>query len=264
MDAGDWAAGRAFFAPGAQVEDHRRLVRTQVGAEVSLAAIQDSTAAVTDMRIERRLVAVFGDRLSLEHQLWRGSMDGGACEIEMLSLIEVDDQGCVTAIVSFDAGDTPAAHREATERWAAMEPALAPLLRTSVAYGDAVRDRDVDRLRALVTDDVVSHDWRYTGAGLIEGADAFVEAIGTLWKLTLAADGEMLIRLAIEPFGSVSLVHQFGDLLDGGSFDRITCSIAITRDGRFERFEHFEIEDVERALARFEDLRAARPITDTR
>jgi ketosteroid isomerase-like protein len=225
-------------------------------ADTAVAAMRSGSAeGVSIAGVERRLLAVFGDRLALERQLWRGARDGGSFETEMLALIEADEEGRVAGVVDFDADDAQAAWREAHQRWSALEPAVAPVLRTSDAYFEALRRQDLGALRAVVTDDFVLHDRRRTGLGLIEGADAFLRSAPSGWDLVRDLDFQVLARPAITPFGSVAIARNFGRLRDGGAFERLLCSLSLVSDGRFERIEFFEIEDAARALARFEELR---------
>jgi hypothetical protein len=258
LAARNWVAMRAAFAADARVEDRRRLTRASWDIDASLAWMRGS-AERSALHIERRLRSIFGERVSLEHQMWHGTVDGAPFEIEMLTLIEVDAGGRVTAIVNFDADDVSTAQREAIERWLALEPAVAPLLRTTIAYGEAMNARDLTRLRGLVADAIVLEDHRHSGIGLMHGADAYLQAMRVYFELIREVSSEVVVSLMIEPCGSIMLIRMTGALPDGGKFERLYCNIAIAAHGRFERLEFYEIDDVEIALTRFEELRRRAP-----
>jgi hypothetical protein len=82
--------------------------------------------ASTHPDLSRTLVATAGDRLALELVHWSGhSSDFGSYEVENLSLVEVDAEGLVEAIVAFDPHDRRAAEAEMRARFEAQRPAAA-------------------------------------------------------------------------------------------------------------------------------------------
>ena len=75
------------------------------------------------LRASRTLLATTGDRLALEHVRWTGTTaDGVAFEIENLSLMEVDAEGRIVAIISFDPDD----RRARAWRCSSATPAARP------------------------------------------------------------------------------------------------------------------------------------------
>jgi len=256
--AGDPVAMRAAFAADGVVDDRRALFRGVIDADSAVVAMGGAavSADARGLHIVGRLVAVFGERIALQHQLWTGGPEAAPYEVEMLAVIEADRDGRIARVTSFDCDDRRAAFREADARWARLEPAFAPLLEASAAYFDATAARDAEAVRAVLADDVVVHSRRRTGTGLLEGADAYLQSLRAIWELTRASEAEVLVRLAIAPSGSVAISRVAGRLHDGGPFETLACTVVLIESGRFTHFEQFEIEDAERALERFAEVSA--------
>src|SRR5262249_10944387 len=134
------------------------------------------------VQLSRTLLATSGDRLALEHFLWTGdsSGDSGGVEVAQLNINEVDAEGHLVAVIMFDPDDRRAAFREMYARFATGSM-------TDVGLGaeltEGNNDRDPARMRAVIANDLVVHDHRLAGIGLIEGADAYLESIAALWQL---------------------------------------------------------------------------------
>lgn len=254
----DWPAMRAQFAPDAQIEERRAGLRTPaVDADTAIDAIRAGVDLAVNLRTERETYALSGDRIALERQTWRGGPDEAGFETRTLSLTEADAEGRVRALVTFDWDDLGHACRDATARWIALEPALAPLLQSSEALCDALRARDEAGIRAVLADDLVYHDHRRTGFGRLAGIEAFVDSVRAGWQLTTTSSITARVHLRIEPWGSVAISHFHGTLPDGGSCERLICTLVILEGDRFRRCELFAVDAAEQALARFEECRAA-------
>jgi ketosteroid isomerase-like protein len=252
----DWAGVRALAAPGARFEDRRRHARTSGDVDWWLSDLrQIAGAEAGSLRYARKLVVTAGERVCLERVLWAGGPAGGRVEIEYLWLAEVDAAGRLAAGIAFDLEDRRAASREARARWMARDALAAEVLRTAVEFTEAMNDRDAARLRASFADDLVVHDRRRTGMGVIEGADAYLDSIRALWELAPESVWDSPFHLALEPHGRVHVVEISGTLADGGRFERWLVGIWITTGERIARIELFELEDASAALARFAELR---------
>ena len=60
---------------------------------------------------------------------------------------------------------------------------------------------------------------------------------------------------AVSPHGGVSVVHRAGDVPDGGgSFESEYLYLFLMREGRVAYVELYEMDALERALARFREL----------
>ena len=121
----------------------------------------------------------------------------------------------------------------------------------------AFLDRDLERCRAAIPADFVFHDRRRSGPGRIEGADAWLAWVATLFEQSPDAIPEPLYTIASSEQGSLTLVHTFGTLAGGGEFETVFLSLWLYRAGQLVGLERFEPDDLELALARFEELRTS-------
>ncbi len=244
-EAEEWDAVGELTA-GMVFEDRRRLIRIGGGEELLLADTRHLWES--GWRPARTLLATAGDRLALERMLWTLRHGAQVSEIEVLKVAEVDAEGNIVAYLIFDPDDRRAAAREMLDRWA----------RSDAAYGLPVRnrrailDRDLDRLRAELPGGFVFHDHRLAGAGRIQGADAYVAWTATLLSASPDAINEVLYYVAVERHAHLAVAHDFGTLVDGGAFESVYAVVAGP-----DRTELFELEDLELARARFEELRPA-------
>ncbi len=248
--AEDWDAVRELTA-GMVFEDRRRLIRIAGGSELLLA----DTRHLWDSgwRPTRTLLATAGDRLSLERMLWTLREDGQVSEIEVLKVSEIDADGRIVAYTIFDADDLRAASAELFERWVRL--GADAILPASIEFFRTWNDHDLGRMRALLPDDYVFHDHRRTGIGRVEGADAYVASLAALYELGPDVRLHMLYQVAQAQYGFVSVAHSFGTNAEGGAFEAVFVALSLSRGGRQVGAELFELDDLDAALARFEELR---------
>jgi len=176
-------------------------------------------------------------------------------ERESLAVQEVDAEGRTVAVIIFDVEDRAAASDELLERSSRLDfpPALADRL---VEMTRARRARDIPRLRATFPDDFYFDDRRRTGFGRLEGPDAYMAAVAALYEQSPDVTvGEPLYTLAEESYGSLAVGHTFGTLNDGGDFESVYVQMALYGANGFRGAELFELEDIDRARARFAELR---------
>src|SRR5207245_5637918 len=103
-------------------------------------------------------------------------------------------------------------------------------------------------------DDFVFHDHRRTGPGWIEGADNYISWLATLFEQSTDAIIESMYPVAMSEHGALDIGHTFGTLADGGAFEFVWVRLGLFRDGRLVGGELFELEDLDVARARFEEL----------
>ncbi|MGH7287972.1 MAG: hypothetical protein ACREI8_08150, partial [Myxococcota bacterium] len=246
LTARDWEGVRAAsFAPGLVWEDRRRLVRTKGDIDLAVASLR--VAADLAVEASLTLLATAGERLALFLERWTRSEERGSTEGEVLAVVEVDAEGCAIAIINFDPDDRRAASTELLERLA--RSCAAPWLVELRERRRALVERDLERLRAALPRDFVFDDHRRVGAGRV-GAEEYVAWMASLFEGSPDALVETLYYLAIEPHAGLAVSHNFGTLAEGGAFENVFVSI--NQPGCLELFE---IDDLERAWARFEELR---------
>jgi ketosteroid isomerase-like protein len=242
--AADRESLEALYAPTLVFEDRRRSMLTSGDRQMLLA--NDLLIGSSRPGISATFLATAGDRLSLQHMLIAGTYEDAAYEAEFLQVIEVDGDGRLVAVIAFDPDDRCAASRELLERSARSEgsSSLALELRR------AIFDHDLERVRALLPAGFVYHDHRRIGAGRIERADDFVAWLAGLFERSADAIIEPLYVVASEAHGMLTVGHTFGTLVDGGAFESVYYNVVGPLG-----VELYELEDVERARARFEELR---------
>jgi class 3 adenylate cyclase/GNAT superfamily N-acetyltransferase/ketosteroid isomerase-like protein len=240
----------ALIAPGFRLDDRRRGVRLSGDRETFLASARLIRSAGS--RPVRTVLATAGERLALEHKLWRDEKLG--TEVETLDVTEIDAEGRLLASVVFDPDDRRAAAEELFVRYRRGEGArhVSPAF---VEFVLAMNAHDAAGARALLPDDFVFHDHRRTGLGRLGNADDYVAALTALWEQSSDVSAETLYYFADAAHASLNVGRLFGTLAEGGEFESPFVRLARFSGGRFVGAELFELEDLERARARFEALR---------
>jgi tetratricopeptide (TPR) repeat protein len=255
-EAQDWNALEALYAPTCGYDDRRRFTRTSGDRAMHIANTQYIFSQRA--RAVRTLVATSGERLAIEHVRWTGRDDAPVFEIDLLSLTEVDTEGRILARILFDPDDRRAASVEMVERYAGSDAGRWMPLK-SEEFRRALAEHDIAGLRAAVLDDFCFHDHRRTGAGRIEGADAYVAWLGALFEQSPDALIEPLYYVATEPHGFLAVAHTIGTNTSGGEFESVFIQLGLSQGAQLAGAELFEIEDLDIARARFEELRESSP-----
>jgi hypothetical protein len=252
-NAGDWEALESLCAPTLVYEDRRRLIRTTGDRDMFIAHCKwvGSRGAV---RVARTVLATAGDSSALMHLRWTGARDGPSIEIEQLCVWEVDVERRIVAIIGFDPDDRRAASKEMLQRYARSAAARCVPAAAFEAYR-ALNDHDLDRFRATLHDDFVFDDRRRTGVGRLEGADAYVASLRPLFAAAPDFCADNLYDIATEPHGWLTIGRTSGSLAEGGEFESVYVRLFICRGDRLAGIEHFELEHLDVARARFEALR---------
>jgi class 3 adenylate cyclase/tetratricopeptide (TPR) repeat protein len=252
--SGDWEPLRAEYPEDAIFEDRQRHSLVSGDRGVGLASARERAAA--GARPKTRLLATVGERIAITRMLWSGGPADGRFEVEHLTVSQVDASGRIAATILFDVDDMRAARRAAWERWAAIEPAVAPHLELLTKLSDAWNSQDTAFGGAPIADDIVVEDHRLAGIGRVEGADAYRRANEVLWDLAPNQRIECGPSLcAYGPHGMLVTLRRYGTLPDGGDFESVYLQMFIVDDGRVTRLEMFETDALDEALARFEELR---------
>jgi len=74
---------------------------------------------------------------------------------------------------------------------------------------------------------------------------------------------ETMYDVASDAHGLLSVIRMFGTFAEGLEFESVVARLALYRDGRHVATELFEVEDLARARARFEQVRADLDATRT-
>jgi len=253
-ETGSWAEMRAVCAPEFSFADRRRMNLLEGDLEMLLAAFQER--AVSGARLSFTPIGYAGDHVAVTRLLVSGGPTDGRFEIAYL-VVESDQAGRLCASVNFEPDDERAAQREEWRRWAAIEPGIAGIIGMVDQLIDAFNAQDAHAMRALGVDELHYRDERRTGAGVIEGADAAVASIEAYWKLVDNQQIELGWQWpAYGPYAVLTVVRRFGTLRDGGEFESEYLEVFGARDGRVTHLELYELDDLERAVARTAELNA--------
>jgi len=120
-----------------------------------------------------------------------------------------------------------------------------------------VQAHDLAAARAALPDDFYMHDHRRTGVGPLGSADEFVASLAAAFEQSGDVTFETLWHVAIAEHGMLSVGRTFGTLRDGGEWESVLLRLTRHEGDRLIGMELFELEDLDRARARFQELRAA-------
>jgi len=256
LEAGDPDAVARLCAPTMVYDDRRHAIRLTGDRDTFIATSRHIPSS--GLRLSRTLLATAGDRLALYHLRWTGMANGGAFEGENLSLTEVDAEGRILAIISFDLDDRRAASAEMRARFSQSDASRWMPARV-FELACAAHDHDLGRLRAVVPDSFIFHDHRRAGPGRIEGAAAYIAWLAALFELSPDATIEVLYTIGADSHAYLAVAHTFGTRVQGGPFESVFLQLVSFPDGQPVGAELFELEDIDVARERFEALRRRSP-----
>ena len=254
--AGDWDAMAEIFAENMSNEDRRRLVSTGVfnGRDAQMANMR-AVAELWSTNVTRTVMATRGRNLSLARVGFSRGEGIEAFRTEFHSVIEIDAEERISAIIVFDVDDFNAAIAELDARYLAGEAAAHARTWSAISEVYAALNRG---------------EMPAAAPGLVDVDHRSLAAIGS-------GDLMAYLQAASEdtPGGAIYIetVHRLTDLgavtthvtkaTSQEGFDaewRITSFFIVDGD-LINRYEIFEEADLDAALARFEELqpRAPRP-----
>jgi class 3 adenylate cyclase/tetratricopeptide (TPR) repeat protein len=257
--ANDVADEPEWCAADCVMDDRRRGVMLSGGRDMLVASCRVVASGRVVARgraaATRTTISELGDRVSLERVDWRAA--DASFETSFLGLTVVDADGRITESVAFDVDDVVLAMDEAGQRFAADEAAsCAAGLLPAFAFGRAFNQRDWATLRSVMSDDFVCVSHRalavFSGA---QTADEWIAAVHALVELAPDVIAQQPRALAWAEHGQVAVTRMSGTIVDGGPFEAVIVNLHATRAGRVTHYELFDVDDVDAALARFEELR---------
>ncbi|MDA2889605.1 BTAD domain-containing putative transcriptional regulator [Mycolicibacterium sp. BiH015] len=246
---GNWDAMVETLAESVTHDDRRSVVNggVQRGRDAVLANMRAvAELGVTDC--ESSVVATRGDRLALGRYHVSGGRGAEAFGTSVLIVAEVDAEGRLAAGVAFDSDDLDAAFEELDARYLAGEAAR--YAETWVAFAGAYAAFNRGELYATTADET-SFDHR-RGAAFAPGElNAYLQAA---WEDSPGTGirAETVHRLTDR--GVVVTHLATGMSRDGFDAEWRDIAILMVEGGRISRTELFDTDDLDRALARFEQL----------
>jgi class 3 adenylate cyclase/tetratricopeptide (TPR) repeat protein len=251
----DWDGVVATFVPTHQMDDRRRLMRVQISGEEFLAnerLLFDETAS----QWRGELLATRGQRLALLRMRFTAEVDGsGPMAVEMLDLVEVDAGGRRAALVVFDLDSLDEAYAELDLRYAAGEGApWVELLVHQRELARALGAGDPAALSRVLPGDFTSTNrQRFGGTGEPSPRDQIIARSRSLGDLSVRGDIRIDHLPHISAAAGVAATTWYGTR-DGGEFESSYCVVFIHDGRRVHALEAFDPDQLDAALARYEEL----------
>ena len=241
----DWDAMTESLAVDIYNEDRRRVVSSGPRQGRDAIAADMRVGAAFGVRVDSTVVATRGQRLALSSTRFSGrDRRPDAFGIEILHVIEIDAEGQISALVTFDFDDFGSAIVELDARYLAGEAAIHARTWSTIAgtYASITRQEF-----PALTPDCVTIDHR---------------------RATAFAPGELpaYIRAGQDILAYVEVVHELSDLgavcscaahgISREGFDTEWRHLAVStvHGDMVNRCELFDESDLEAAVARFEEL----------
>ncbi|MCU1695434.1 MAG: putative ATPase, partial [Mycobacterium sp.] len=246
--ARDWAAAAESMAKDMCDDDRRRVVNAGIrrGRDAVIANLR-TAADLGAKNITSTAIAIRGDRLAL----CRLSLSGRGPEAfhtEVLGIVEIDVDERFVAHVMFDPEDIDAGFAELDARYVVGEATAYAQTWSVIARGLAAFNR---RELPGFTPDSVNIDHR-RARGFAPGD--LTAYIGATWDLApdVSAYAEAVHRLS--NLGAVWTHAVSGTSQDGFDAEWREICLATVEGDLINRIEMFEEEDIDAALARFDEL----------
>ncbi|CQD16814.1 putative ATPase [Mycobacterium lentiflavum] len=245
--AGDWSGLSEALADDFSSDDRRRVVGAGVrhGRDAQMADIR-SIADVGTTHITSNPIALRGQRLVLTRgQLTFRDQGDDAYFTESFSIVEINAEDRIVALVSFDLEDIDAAYEELERRYLVGEAApYARVWQMGIdTLSEANRHQPGPMMRQIA----------YTDHRRVPFAPGdFAHAVEELWSLVPDARYRTTVAHALDTHGIVSGLVIEGSDEHGNEF-QWARTLLFVADG--PQMEVYEEDDVDAALARFEELR---------
>jgi DNA-binding SARP family transcriptional activator len=253
VTAGDWHAVAQITAENVSVDDRRRVVNA--GILHGRDANSKDAQATVDVSFTMTMVGVLatrGARLALTRVRVSGR-DPGAIQNDALNIVEIDAEERIVADFVFDLDDIDAAFAELDTRYLAGEGA-AHAVTWSVITGIFVAHNR--REIAAATPDAVSIDHR-RGAAFAPGEG--IDYIRAGWDLDQTLNLYIEAAHRVNDLGAVFTFVGFGTSHEGFAAEWRGVNLMTVDGEMLNRAEVFDEEDLDAALAKFDQLSRPAP-----
>ncbi len=249
-----WQEIGALFADNVRLEDRRRGLRNESADRAAAVAAIRAIADIGTTRLTPNVIAIRGNRLALVRTLHHGrDRRPDAFHTETLTISEVTADGVITSLIAFDVDDLDAALDELDARYLTNE--AAPYAHTWSVVAGVRSTLNRRKLPATTTDWVSIDHRRVTPVGFSE-MTAFIHAS---WQDYSEFETHIEAVHRLSPAGAV--VTWAGSATSLGGFEAEWQLVnTLTIDGDLiSRTELFDSNDVDGALARFDELSRSAP-----
>jgi hypothetical protein len=198
-------------------------------------------------------VAVRGDLLCLTRNHARRSDSGS--EVDLHIVLEINDAGLATRSARFDDEDLKAAHDCLNQWWIeSLPPELATVAATAAKLARSAHEGDAKALDGLLDDDLVFTDHRPLGFGQVDKHDTIDLFVSAYQE----SPGYVALLKTIERLTPAGYVGG-GSAVSTNGFVTTPIALAIVEDKLIAHAEYFDANDLEKALARFDELTSTSP-----
>jgi DNA-binding SARP family transcriptional activator len=249
----DWDAMAEILAEGFSSEDRRRVVNSGIRQGRDL-GVKDMQAAVDVIGITYRtsfVIATRGERLELITARVSNDKGPGTVQFEVLQVSEIDTDGRVAAVVTMDIDDIDAAFEELDTRYLAGEAAAHAHTWSAIAEAYAAFNR---REFPRGTPEYVDNRRATTFASSDPTA-----IISATWDLTPDLSIHIETVHLLSNVGAVVTHTAYGSSPDGFEAEWRMINLSTVEGDLVSRCELFDEEDLDAALARFEELQPPAP-----
>jgi ketosteroid isomerase-like protein len=233
-----------------------------VGVSVSgeqFLANQRFLFALPTGRFSHQVLATRGERLGLSRTRFTGRTGSdGEIDVPMLSIAEVDEDARYVRLVLFEPDRFDGAYAELDRSYRRREAAGHLHASTTMpAFLAAFERRDWDALGALFAENVLVQDHRRLGWETLPSRAAYVAAMRSL--VELSPDVGLRLDHVRASARHLLWVASWTGTHEGGAFEAPWVIVSEhDADGMVRRFDQYDVEQLDAALARFAELAGAR------
>jgi ketosteroid isomerase-like protein len=251
--SGDWDALAACMSEDAVFEDRRAGLGSRI--EGRDAVVAHTRIIAEGVVAELEVLATRGDRLLLAKR----SLAIGGFDIDVLAVHEFDEGMRQRRTVLFDADDAAAAFSELDGCYADAESApFGHVVRLNRDTTAMINARDWESYGSRATDDFVLVDHRPASLGELD-IERLLDSQRTLVELIPDLRIHLSRYHAIDTDRWVSEIVAVAHTADGAPLDLTFLNVGKLRGEKVCRTEFFPLEQLERAMARFDELGGTQP-----
>jgi DNA-binding SARP family transcriptional activator len=249
LAARDWDGMATIFLDGIRLDDRRRLVGDEfVGRQATIANMKAS-ADTGVKNVTTHVVAVRGERLTLQHVRINGKdQRPEAFRTEALVITEVDGLGRISAFVMMDLDDVDAAFVELDNRYLAGE--AAPCADTWSALVDASAAFNQHELPATTP------DWQSVDHRSVIGFEPgdMMQYMQTTFDVARHIKHRIVTVHRLSELGAVLTQATYSTSREGFDAEWHEVALLTFEGAAINRCEVFDTDDLDAALARFDEL----------
>jgi hypothetical protein len=245
----------ALTTADGRLDDRRKGLRALLDGPARRKAAHALFRVPESWRMEVEPVAIRGYRLGLTRERWRDTDEADRpITVETLTLTEVTKDELVYYTVIFDPGDLNDAMDELTARWIACGEVAHPEVIESVhRLTEAINRHDWDAFATLSAGATYVNHRQLSSPGVETIAD-YLSSIRMTASLVPDYWVELAAVLTHSAMGVVNHVVLRGTSTDGVAIEIPLVAVVLLDGDRVTRFEIFDADQRDLALARFEEL----------